>query len=88
MRRGEGKQSGQLVCVLSCAGMRTEPAHTQSCFGPFPPSSLLCQVGGCCHNLCPTGPLVRAFWRGQPRGNLQCLAEIALCSGRAGAAGG
>jgi hypothetical protein len=40
---------------------------------PFFPSSLLCQVRGCCHILCPTGPLVWAFQRCRPSSCLRCL---------------
>jgi hypothetical protein len=55
---------------------------------PCFPSSLLCQVGGCCHILCQTGLLVRAFRRGQPKVSLRCLATIARCRRRAGPAAG
>jgi hypothetical protein len=38
---------------------------------PCFPSFLPCQVRGCCHILCPTGPLVRAFRLGRPRSSLR-----------------
>jgi hypothetical protein len=55
---------------------------------PFSPSSVLCQVRGCSHILCPTGPLVRAFRRCRLSSSFRCLIEIAGCRRRAEPAGG
>ncbi len=55
---------------------------------PFSPSSLLCQVRGCCHIMCPTGPLVRAFQRCRLSSSFRCWIDIARCRRRAEPAGG
>jgi hypothetical protein len=54
---------------------------------PFSPSSLFCQVRGCCHVLCPTGPLIRAFRRCRPSSSFRCIEFVVFRPSGPAAAG-